>query len=254
MMNKKFNIILILCVIIISAMFALLYWFKGGKHQVVTSDKTGIYDTGLINNKSFIVDSITKAAYNRLKYENKYSLTEDIWQKAAAIEKEYLITDSSRVSRQDTMLIFKIANGEEFILRNDSFGITDETVVYHVLMDIPEIACWLVFEMYYEGSGYRLVSQTDGKSFSVYGIPLFSPAGGYFVCSSSDIEAAYNVNGIQGWSYENNKLKQLFAILVDDWGPEEIKWSGDTMLYIKQSFWKTGGAVGSRYGKMKFGY
>ena len=106
-------------------------------------------------------------------------------------------TAAGKVRRSGDSLIFRLENGQEKALVNNNKTDGDDYVEYTYNAYLPAIQSWLVFHAGYEWYAYDLVSARTGEVISTIGIPQFSPDNKYFICSNTDLEAAFTQNGFQ---------------------------------------------------------
>jgi hypothetical protein len=59
--------------------------------------------------------------------------------------------------------------------------------------------------------------------------PVFSPDRKHFICSSVDMEAGYNPNGIQLWSKEGNRYVKIFEDQLT-WAAANPRWINNTTI------------------------
>jgi hypothetical protein len=178
-------------------------------------------DTLIIKNTVYNLDSINENAFRSIK---TVALNEP--------EKE-IITDTNVIRKDTLLLVFKLRNGKEKTLKNDT---TDENFsVYKFIESFANIDYWFVGITYYEGSGYLLIDKETGDEINVWGKPYFSDNNKFFFTYSFDIEATFDPNGIQFFKVDNRKVKNIWSKELLDWGPSGMKWSGDSSVVIEQS-------------------
>jgi hypothetical protein len=178
-------------------------------------------DTLMINNSVYVLDSIGFDEFEAVKTERFNENDSET------------INDSS-VTRQDKLnLNFKLRNGQEITLKNDTSDSNYET--YRFIESLKNIDYWLIGVTYYEGRGYLLIDKQNGDETEIYGNPYFSKNKDWFITYSFDIEAAFDPNGFQLFQVENGKAKLKWTKDINDWGPSIIKWLNDSSVVIEQS-------------------
>jgi hypothetical protein len=192
---------------------------KNADNNVFTQGR----DTVLINNKVFYLDSIPKSLFKTAE-------------KTKFIEGENeIIDDTSNVSRDSLLLTFHLKNGSDLVLKNDTSQDYSNYIAYNYLSSLATIDYWLLRISYYEGRAYMLVDKENGKKIDIWGEPVFSPSNKYFICYSFDMEAAYDPNGMQLFEIRGRKVNEKWSYLISDWGPSEIRWKNDTIIYLEQA-------------------
>lgn len=256
---KKSWILILIVIGIISIVSAGILILK----RTVLSGKSGgsqfygtVYDTLRYRGKNYFFDSVTIKEFNRFPPREHSVLDEkdsSYWTRIRQYSNQLVIRDSMEVKIKGEEIVFNLKNGETVKLENKEDTVEfDNSQNYLYLGMNKEIDCWLIYALYYEGWGFLMIDRRTGKTNHVYGMPLFSPSKKYFICYSIDIFAGYGPNGIQIWRNDENSPKMLFEKEFDDWGPEEVRWSGDTMLYFKQGYWKErANGLSYRYAKLR---
>ncbi|WP_343668593.1 hypothetical protein [Chitinophaga sp.] len=171
-------------------------------------------DSFRIGNKQFLVYSLTKSSFGpatELDYESA--------------EGSQLTREAAKVQRQGDSLLFTLKNGKTAVLANSKNPAIDEDyAVYYYAGYQEDLQQHLAFGSYYESSDYLLVNPSNGKQTHLWGIPYLSPDKQFVICPSFDLEAGFNNNGFELYSYENGNVKLLGETDLQHWGPGQIKW------------------------------
>jgi hypothetical protein len=154
-------------------------------------------------------------------------------------EIEHLRIDADFVKRtRDTLIIKTKAKEVKLITNNNEEGDVDNYVDYRYYGYLKTIDKFLVYALLYESYCYVLVDNTTGDITDIWGIPVISPNGQYFVTTNKDLLAHYTDNGIQ--LYKNGAVPKLLGErLLDKWGSEDIKWVNNKILVLKASVFDT---------------
>jgi hypothetical protein len=145
-----------------------------------------------------------------------------------------IINDTANVKRDFLRLTFKLKNGTDTTLTNDTTELWSKYRDYQYLDNYDFMDYWLLSVTYYEGFSYMLLDKETGEDITIWSIPIFSPNREKFVCNSFDMEAGYNPNGLQYFRIENGKLVNDWNKELSDWGPSKVKWLNDTLIIVEQ--------------------
>ncbi len=200
--------------------------------EIRTDSMTKVLDTLIINNKTYFLESIGQtefeSAYILLSETNEYT--------NESIE---IIDDSIHVSRNCGTLTFHLKNGVDFTL-TDIPCVTDDSVYndlcerYEYVKSYDIIDYWLIRLHLWEGYEYLLLNKTNGKYKGLIEKPIFSPNKKYFLSYSCDFDAGLSFTGIQLFEIKNNMVKELWTRELSEWGPSNIVWKDDTIIFIEQ--------------------
>lgn len=131
----------------------------------------------------------------------------------------------------DTLFFHSAAGITKLISDKNEEG--DDYAVYSYQGEIPGTGQWLSLGMFYESFAYLMISKATGDTTYTIGLPVLSPDKKYLVCSNADLEAAFTPNGFG--IYKNGKVPALVdETLVDNWGPEAVKWQDAIHLLVKK--------------------
>jgi hypothetical protein len=171
-------------------------------------------DSFRIANKQFLVYSLAKSSFSpstELDYDS--------------VEGPQLARQAAKVQRKGDSLIFVLKNGKTAVLTNVKHPAVDEDyAVYYYAGYQEDLQQHLAFGSYYESSDFLLVHPATGKQTHMWGIPHLSPDKQFVLCPSFDLEAGFNNNGFELYSYENGNVKLLGETDLQHWGPGRIKW------------------------------
>lgn len=171
-------------------------------------------DSFSIANKKFLVYSLAKSSFSpapELDYDS--------------VEGPQLAKHAAKVQRKGDSLVFALKSGKTAVLENVKHPPIDEDyAVYYYAGYQEDLQQHLAFGSYYESSDYLLVHPATGKQTHIWGMPHLSPDKKFVLCPSFDLEAGFNSNGFQLYSYENGNVKLLGETELQHWGPGQIKW------------------------------
>ena len=215
----------------------LLVWSCSNSNKSALVSKP---DTLVINNSVYLLDSIGFDKFRAVKTE-KYD------------ENEVETINDSNVRRLDKLnLNFKLRNGQEMTLKNDTSE--SDFIAYSFIESLQNIDYWFIRVSYYEGLSFLLVDKQTGEKIDIYGKPYFSANNAWFVTYSFDIESGFESNGFQLFEIRYGKAKLKWTKDIKDWGPSVIKWLNDSSVLIEQSRFSTNSnesKVSLSYKKMK---
>ena len=183
-----------------------------------------LLDTLIINNVVNKLDSISETEFNSAPVPVTFEETDNEW-----------IDDSAHVQRLDSLTLrFHLGNGGDSLFVSDSAAIDDTYKSFRYMGSYANIPYWLVGVSYWEGGGIFLLNKNDGHKIYVFGPPMFSPDKKYFISYSLDMYAGYINNGIELYEFKEGKVLEKWSKLVNDWGPDDVRWKNDSVIYIKQ--------------------
>jgi hypothetical protein len=136
--------------------------------------------------------------------------------------KNYHANNPHLFSKHDKTLTVNLQNNRtvEF---TDNSSIDDTYSAYNYLIFIPEINSHLIYEQWYEGKQYVLVSNETGVTQAVWAIPRISPEKNRLAVANKDLLAGYTPNGLQVFELvSGNYIKQFERQL--DWGADNPRW------------------------------
>jgi hypothetical protein len=179
------------------------------------------YDTLMINNRVYYLDSISKATY--------YSVsTEDL------IGETIMAADQSEIKiNQDSIIIFT-KNKCMVVFRNGALD-GESRAVYEYISSFKQYDLVYIHGNFWEGTKDYLINLKNGSKTTLWRFPLFSPSGKYILSYSADLEIMEMYNGIQLFKNTDGIIEPVFSKLIDNWEPYEIKWETDSTILIKRA-------------------
>jgi hypothetical protein len=148
-----------------------------------------------------------------------------------------ILRDSARVRRAgDDTLILTLANGrQKLMINNNEEG--EEYTQFAYQAYLPAIEHWVVFNAGYEWHSYELISSRTGEMTRTIGFPQLSPDKKFFICSNTDLMAAFTLNGFQLFQL----TPDLKPVLLQErelvnWGAVTIKWKDAATLVALQHY------------------
>lgn len=166
-------------------------------------------------------------------------------------EKSALQKDT-RVTRTPEGLRFQLKNGETKLLKENRDTDGEDFASYNFIETMDDIGQWLLMGGYYEAWDYVLIDQEDGTENHLWGDPVLSPDGRYFLTGMVDLEAAFVPTGFQLWSFENNKPVLRWEKELTDWGSDRFIWTNNNTVIAEQTYRdEASGELKTRVIKMK---
>lgn len=87
---------------------------------------------------------------------------------------------------------------------------------------------------YYESAAYKVVDLNSGQEINVWGLIYPSPSGKQILSTNIDLEAAFEVNGIQFLIMENGKWKIKWEEELSNWGMKDPLWIDENTILFKE--------------------
>ncbi|MGO4289964.1 hypothetical protein [Chitinophaga sp. RAB17] len=168
-------------------------------------------DTLQMGSKTFFVYFIEKKDFD------KYPLPPVDSNETDVLAKDTL------VKREGTRLTIQLQNGKQRVMANNSSE-GEDYIGYTYAANYPVIKRKGFFVTYYEGSAFELVNALNGDSMMTWSAPAISPDKKYLLTSSMDLVAAFDPNGFQLFSVNNNDIKPVGEVSLTDWGPGMVQW------------------------------
>lgn len=152
---------------------------------------------------------------------------------AQKVEKEFLKIYSDLATKTDEhKLSLKLKNGS-IKTYTDVLSEDYSTAVSYSFIGYPDGLNYYVLRLqYYEGCGFILVDQNDGKEYAVADLPVMSPDKKTFACVHADVAAKYNSNAIQIWHILEGRLVLAYELNPKQWGPSSAIWKDRDHLEI----------------------
>ncbi|SIN67407.1 hypothetical protein SAMN04488055_0496 [Chitinophaga niabensis] len=200
---------------------------EGTKDSTVTDTDAAavIIDTVTIGHQLYNITTSTAAEFQQVP--------EFLADTSEAVN---ILRDSMRVRRAGDSLILTLANGLQKVMVNNN-NHTEEYTQYTYQAYLPAIEHWVVFNAGYEWHSYELVNARNGEMTRTIGFPELSPDKRFFICSNTDLMAAFTLNGFQLFQL----TPDLNPVLLQErelvnWGPATIKWKDATNLVALQHY------------------
>jgi len=140
--------------------------------------------------------------------------------------------------RMGDSLVLKLSNGEFEAFKNNTDDSHVETfTLYSFDKYFPEVRYGLLYEGFYEGGTYELVSFDTGTKTDVGGDVILSPDKKRFAAHFSDLEAGFSPNVLAVYLITPTGLIEEFRGQPEEWGPEDIKWiDSQTIEFNKTTY------------------
>lgn len=164
------------------------------------------------------------------------------------------LQQDTRVTRTPEGLRFKLKNGETKLLTENKNTDGEDFTSYNFIESMNDIGQWLLMGGYYEAWDYVLIDQENGNENHLWGRPVFSPDGKYFLTGMVDLEAAFVPTGFQLWSFENKKpvLRWEKELTDGNWGSDHFIWTNHNTIIAEQTYRdEASGELRTRIIKMK---
>lgn len=191
----------------------------------VTDSASVVIDTVTIGNQLYNITSSTAAEFQQVP--------EILADTSEAVN---ILKDSVHVRRTGDSLVLTLANGRQKVMVNNNND-NEEYTQYTYQAYLPAIEHWVVFNAGYEWHSYELIDSRNGEMTRTIGFPELSPDKKYFICSNTDLMAAFTLNGFQLFQLTpglNPVLLQERELV--NWGPATIKWKDATTLVALQHY------------------
>lgn len=132
-----------------------------------------------------------------------------------------------------------LLSGEDKVYRSNAFedeneGHADDFILYRPANYYPATELVLVEIVYFEGGGYELVSRKNGKTYSVFNAPHFSPDLKHFVTFNADLVAGFEENGFEVWATYDGDPERMLKVSPEDWAPKSVNWLGNGMFELQR--------------------
>lgn len=116
------------------------------------------------------------------------------------------------VKREGDTLFLKSSSGTYIPLNDNPECEVPISCVYFRFVDyFKDLGFFLVKSHYWEGTDHIMISESDGRKFYIYELPLFSPDRRRLVTIPNDTDAGYDRNGVFVWGIEGNEIIPEFS-------------------------------------------
>ncbi|MEW6621105.1 MAG: hypothetical protein AB1422_17530 [bacterium] len=159
---------------------------------------------------------------------------------AQKLEKYQLNRYKNFVIRQSDRLLLKLDNGGQLTLEDiDKEG--NETELYTFRELLENLNIYVIQIHYYEGGEYMLINKNSGEKIKIVGKIKVSPDKQRLVSYNVDLEAHYCPNGFQIIRLLNDHFVEEYQLIIDEWGPSNVKWISNTKLEFEKIGWQDAG-------------
>lgn len=213
--------------ILILIAFVSLLACKGGEkntqaNNASTDSLVSEKDTFLISHYTFYIHPASASEYNN-KHPGLFE----------GPEEEHLKRDAAKVRRQGHKLFFKCRNGKEAMLENK---LTDDEdhAEYKYLGQLSDKGYYVIAANFYEWYNYFLISEANGDTTVLRGLPSVSPDGKMLLSGNADLIAGFTDNGYELYRLTNEGPMLLGSRELLTWGPESTYWTNDSELMVRR--------------------
>lgn len=156
--------------------------------------------------------------------------------KRAALEASQIENFKEKVRREGDTLFLKASSGSDISLKNSPGCKNYETCLYYEFADyFKEVGFYVVHTILWEGGGVMMVSESDGKQYYVYDLPMLSPDNKHIVTAPHDIETGYEENGVYIWRIDGNKLIPKFSHNPMEYAEYEfVRWKNNKSIELRK--------------------
>lgn len=204
--------------------------------STVTDSAATVIDTVTIGDRLYNITPATAAEFQQVP--------EFVADTSEAVN---IRKDSLRVRRSGDSLIITLANGLQKVMINNNND-NEEYTQYTFQAYLPAMEHWVVFNAGYEWHSYELINTRTGEMTRTIGFPELSPDKKYFICSNTDLMAAFTTNGFELFQLtpEGKPVLLQERVLVN-WGPAVIKWKDANTLMALQHYLDAGSEEHTRF-------
>lgn len=142
------------------------------------------------------------------------------------------------VKREGDTLLLKSDSGSDISLK-DSPGCErpDSCVRYSFVEYFKEVRFFLVRGYYFEETKHIMISESDGRKYSVHDLPVLSPDKRRIVTAPDRTNTGYNENGLFIWRIEGTELIPEFSYdLTENAGYKIVRWKNNEFIKIEKWF------------------
>lgn len=160
----------------------------------------------------------------------KMGILENSQEGAMIVEKTILKRFENHCKRNELGIKIRLKNGTWFQI-SDTNQETDRVLLHSLFFYFEKLGFYLVYVQRYEGFFYELISEENGQSYKIDGIPIFSKNGEYALVISKDLISNYNPNSLEIINFNSKGVSSLFKKQVE-WGPSNPKWVDNRTVLI----------------------
>ena len=136
---------------------------------------------------------------------------------------QQLKKDKQYVKQLPNKLQFNLLSGETKIL-SDKKGQGETRVLYDYRFYIPQMSFFVVRANLEEGGEYVLINDKTGAITKIVGYPRPAPGYRHLLTVNADLEAGFEFNGFQLWSYTDNGFEKILERDLRDFAPLTARW------------------------------
>ena len=131
--------------------------------------------------------------------------------------------DKQYVKQLPNKLQFNLLSGETKLL-SDNKAEEETAVTYNYRFYIPQMSFFVVRADLHEGGEYVLINDKTGKMTTIAGYPRPAPGYRHLLTVNADLEAGFEFNGFQLWSYTDDGFKNILERDLRDFAPTTARW------------------------------
>jgi len=131
--------------------------------------------------------------------------------------------DKQYVKQLPNKLQFNLLSGETTLLANNEKE-EEEYIAYDYRFYIPQMSFFVVRANLHEGGEYVLINDKTGKLTTIAGYPRPAPGYRHLLTVNADLEAGFEFNGFQLWSYTDDGFKKILERDLRDYAPTTARW------------------------------
>ena len=144
------------------------------------------------------------------------------------------LAQARNVRRTGEQLVLQPTTGPAVTLTSVTDA-PENTVGYYYWGELPTAHQWVVYCLFWEGSGTLLVDQRTGAKKYVWGTPAVSPDGHHICTASGDLGAEYNPNGVQLYRVGPDSLTLLGERKITTVEPWQARWLNPHAVVLQLS-------------------
>jgi hypothetical protein len=156
--------------------------------------------------------------------------------KRAAREEAQIEKFGDKVRREGDTLFLKTSSGLYISLINSPGCENYETCLYYEFVDyFKDVGFYVVQTILWEGGGVIMVSESDGKEYYVYDLPILSPDNKHIISIPQDVETGYEDDGVYVWRIDGHKLIPEFSHKPLEYAEYKfIRWRNNKSIELKK--------------------
>lgn len=158
---------------------------------------------------------------------------------SSKIEQACIRELGNKVKRNKSELILRLQNGSKAIFANSPEGFEGyldskgkPNSHYQLYAYLQNAGFYVLRVQYWEGTGYRFISEKDGTSVEIYEPPNFSPDRSLFFVAASDDIYHETTEELQIWSIQLGKISKKWSQTTKGWPPISASWISDKEIRL----------------------